>query len=138
MNTAINQHGIVSSIIDDLSYYRSVINANSEFMRLPVELADRIANALRAAFGVDQDEEQMRVYLPNTQYLIYRELRRADGRMLRSSYLRAACRSKELEISEGAFQVHLCRLRASLAEIKPELELHNVRGYGYFLARKSG
>lgn len=113
-----------------LEELRSIRNGTTaSTIRLPVVIVDSVIDALEQKEGREQEIEKMRPLLTTAQYLLYRTLALADGRIVSVEALKsAACIG-----SAASLLVHVFRLRQRLAELRQPETVVNVRGFGYVL-----
>ena len=120
--------------LDKLKELREVAPAG--FMTVPTALIDKIITDLEATPQTDTEEiDQMQRHLPVTQFLIYRQLALAGGRIVSLDTLRREASKTGSLIAMNSLLVHICYLRKALSEMMPGYVIENLRGRGYCLEK---
>lgn len=73
------------------------------------------------------------VALPRRETTLLENLLRRSGRVVSRATLEEALYSNESEVTPNSLEVSISRLRRRLGELEAGIQLHTVRGVGYFV-----
>lgn len=118
------------TLIEELNTYRMCV-IEGPFMRLPVELVDRVILQLEG--GARAIDEDVRKQLTPCEFRVYEALATANGELVDSLTLRKKLAEGEYPVLSNVLRVHVCRLRNKLKTLRPGAQLVTARGHGYFL-----